>query len=192
MTPRRLYVPVVLSTLALGGIAFFAARRTWAEVEVKADGLAAATVSVTGSDAQPLVPALALVVVTAALAILAAGHRLRRVVGALTMLVAVLGAVAVPRSGSSGLDGAIASAAEKSPAFTGPASVGDVSTTPWDIVTIVAFVLAFVLGTLTLRFAPQWPTMSSRYDAPSSRPEVDDPTGADMWKAMDRGDDPTA
>lgn len=192
MTPRRLYAPVVLATLAAGGAVFLAAGRTWAEIDVEPEGLASATVLVTGSDAQPLVPALGVVIVTSALAILAAGPRLRRVVGALTMVVAVVGVVVVPRSGSGTLDRAITSAAEKSPAYTGPDALGSVSHTPWDLLTIAAFVLAFLLGALILRLAPQWPTMSSRYDAPTSRPAKDDATGSDMWKAMDRGDDPTA
>jgi len=192
VTPRRLYVPVVLGTLAVGGIAFLAAGRTWAESEVKAEGLAAATVSVSGSDAQPLVPALALVVVTTALAILAAGPRLRRVIGGLTALVAVVGIVVVPRSGSGRLADALTSAAEKSPAYTGPASLGEASHGVWDLVTIAAFAAALVLGVLTVRFGPQWPTMSSRYDAPSARPQKEIRTDTDLWKAMDDGRDPTA
>jgi uncharacterized membrane protein (TIGR02234 family) len=192
VTPRRLYAPAVLAMLAAGGLAFFAAGRTGAHADVRAQDLGHATISVSGSDAQPLVPALAIVVVTAALAILAAGPRLRRVIGALTILVAGAAIVAVPRSGTDGLQDAVRSAAEKSPAYTGPASLGDISYAPWDIVTIAAFVLAIVLGAVTLRLAPQWPTMSSRYDAPTSRPVAEDDSGAEMWKAMDRGDDPTA
>lgn len=193
MSPRRLYAPVVLATLATGGIAFLAAGRTWAEADVKAEGLASATVRVTGTDAQPLVSALAIVVVTAALAVLAAGPRLRRVVGALTVLVGVGGAVLVPRSGSGVLDDALRTAAEKSPAYTGPSSIGDTSYSLWYLVAIAAFVAAAGLGVTTVRLARQWPTMSSRYDAPSARPVRDEAvTDSDMWKAMDRGDDPTA
>lgn len=192
MTPRRLYAPVVLATLATGGLAFFAAGRTWAESEVVTDGLAPATVSVSGTDAQPLVSALALVVVTSALAILAAGPRLRRFVGVLTILAAGIGAVVVPRSGSGRLADALVTAAEKSPAYSGPASLSEVTHTPWDLVTITAFVLAVALGAVTVRFGPQWPTMGSRYDAPSSRPPKDNRTDTDMWKAMDDGQDPTA
>jgi uncharacterized membrane protein (TIGR02234 family) len=192
VTPRRLYAPVVLATLAAGGLAFFAAGRTWAESEVTSEGLAPATVSLSGSDAQPLVPALALVVVTAALAILAAGPRLRRVVGVLTVLVAVAGAVSVPRSGSGRLVDALTSAAEESPAYSGPSSLSDISYAPWDLATIAAFVVALLLGALTTRFGPQWPTMGSRYDAPTRRPVEDDMSDTDLWRAMDDGRDPTA
>jgi uncharacterized membrane protein (TIGR02234 family) len=192
VTPRRLYAPVVLATLAAGGLAFVAVGRTWAHAEVQAQGLASADVSVSGSDAQPLVSALAVVVVAAALAILAAGPRMRRVIGALTSVVAVVAVVLVPRSGTSGLDDALRSAAEKSPAYTGPSSLGDISYAAWDLLAIAAFVLAAVLGIVTIRFAGAWPTMSSRYDAPSARRPAPGTSDTDMWKAMDRGDDPTA
>jgi uncharacterized membrane protein (TIGR02234 family) len=192
VTPRRLYAPVVLATLAVGGLAFFAAGRTWARADVKAEGLASARIAVSGTDAQPLVSALAVVVVTAGLASLAAGPRMRRVVGVLTVVVAITAAVLVPRSGSSTLDDAVRSAAEKSPAYTGPSSLGDISYAPWDLLAIAAFVLAVVLGVAMVRYAGRWPTMSSRYDAPSARRTRAGASDGDMWKAMDRGDDPTA
>jgi uncharacterized membrane protein (TIGR02234 family) len=192
VTPRRLYAPVVLATLAAGGLAIVAVGRTWAHAELRPQGLASATVSVSGSDAQPLVSALAVVVVAAALAILAAGPRMRRVIGALTSVVSVVAIVLVPRSGTSGLDDAVRSAAEKSPAYTGPASLGDISYASWPLLAIFAFVVAAVLGVVTIRFAGAWPTMSSRYDAPSARRPAAGASDTDMWKAMDRGDDPTA
>lgn len=192
MTPRRLYGPVVLATIAAGGLGFFAASRTWAEATLVSDGLPDTDLAVSGSDAQPLVGALAVIIITSALAILAAGPRLRRCVGVLAMIVSVLAIVMAPRPGSSALRRAVMSAAEDSPAFTGPESVGSISSTPWYFVAVAAFVLAFALGAITLRWAPAWPSMSSRYDAPSARPatpaQVSD---ADMWKAMDDGHDPT-
>lgn len=195
MTPRRLYAPVVLLTLAAGGLAFVAAGRTWADATVKAPGLASAEVSVTGADAQPLVSALAVVVVTAALAILAAGPRMRRVIGVLTIVLSVTAIVLVPRAGGGALADAVRSQASTSPAYTDASSLGDISYAHWDLLAIAAFVLAALLGAATVRLAGQWPTMSSRYDAPTSRPKapVDhELSDTDLWKAMDRGDDPTA
>lgn len=192
MTPRRLYGPVVLATLAAGGLAFFAASRAWADAKLASDGLPSATVAVSGTDAEPLVSALALVVVTGSLAVLAAGPRLRRVVGVLLMVVSVLAVVVAPPSGSASLDRALRAAAEESPAFTGPESVGDISATPWYAVTVLAFVLAFLLGAATVRWAGAWPTMGTRYEAPAARPaRTKDVSDSDMWKAMDEGEDPT-
>ncbi|MFI5426016.1 Trp biosynthesis-associated membrane protein [Aeromicrobium sp. UC242_57] len=192
MSPRRLYGPVVLATLAVGGLAFFAASRAWATTTLSSDGLPPTDLQVTGTDAEPLVSALALVVVTAALAVLAAGPRLRRVVGVLLILVAGLAIVVAPRPGSGGIDRAVSSAAEESPAFTGPESIGAISSTPWYFVAVLAFVLAVLLGAAIVRWAPSWPTMSSRYDAPGAAPRAAEPTsGTDLWKAMDEGRDPT-
>ena len=140
MNPRRLYAPVVLGTLATGGLAFFAASRTWAHVRVATDGLPSDSVDVSGADAQPLVSALALVVVTAALAVLAASPRVRRGVGVFTVLVAV-GAAIVVLVGSS-LDSAVDRAVEASPAYTYTGTGDhDFTTSPWKFVTALAFVL---------------------------------------------------
>ena len=111
MNTRRLYAPVVLGTLAAGGLAFFSASRTWAHVRIATDGLPSDSVDVTGTDAQPLVSALAIVVVTAALAVLASSPRVRRVVGVFTVLVAIAGA-AIVLLGASSLDDAVGRAVE--------------------------------------------------------------------------------
>ena len=118
MTPRRLYAPVVLGTLAAGGLAFFAIGRTWARSEVVAEGLTADKVSVSGSDAHPLASALALIIVASALAILASSRRVRRAVGVLTVVVAFI-AIAIIVLGGDALDDTVTAAVEKSPAFTG-------------------------------------------------------------------------
>lgn len=190
MNTRRLYGPVVLSTLAAGGLAFFAASRTWAHVRIATDGLPTDSVDVTGADAQPLVSALALVVVTAALAVLAASPRVRRVVGGFTVLIALTAAVVVLLGGSS-LDNAVDHAVEASPAFTGTGD-HDFTTSAWKYVTALAFVIAALLGGVTAKLGASWPTMSSRYDAPAARPAAAAPqSDAEMWKALDEGRDPT-
>jgi uncharacterized membrane protein (TIGR02234 family) len=133
---------------------------------------------------------LALVVVTAALAVLAASPRVRRAVGVFTVLVAVTAVVVVLFGGSS-LDRAVDRAVKESPAFTGTGDHG-FTTSAWKYVTAVAFVLAALLGGITARLGATWPTMSSRYDAPAARPAVEAPqSDAEMWKALDEGRDPT-
>ncbi|MBC7631008.1 Trp biosynthesis-associated membrane protein [Aeromicrobium sp.] len=189
MNPRRLYAPVVLGTLAAGVLSFFAAGRTWAQVKVATDGLPSDSVKVTGTDAQPLVAALAVVVVTAALAVLASPLRARRVIGVFTVLVSIAGVLVVVLS-SSALDDAVKRAVEASPAFTGGAHrTFDVSA--WKYVAVVGFVLSAVLGAVTTRFGPLWPTMSTRYERGPRPDRSATTTDADMWKALDEGHDPT-
>jgi uncharacterized membrane protein (TIGR02234 family) len=187
---RRLYVPVVLGTLAAGGLAFFTASRTWAHARVAAEGLPPDTVKVSGSDAQPIVTALALVAVTAALAVLAASPRLRRAVGVFTVIVALTGIVIVLTGGSS-LNDAVTKAVKASPAFTGGNSP-TTHHTVWLALTVVAFLIVGGLGAVTARFGSIWPTMGSRFEAPRVRSADATPkTDTDMWKALDEGRDPT-
>jgi uncharacterized membrane protein (TIGR02234 family) len=188
---RRLYAPVVLATLAAGGLAFFSLSRTWASTTVASEGLPSDSVSVTGTDAYPLASALAVVIVASALAILAASPRVRRGVGVL-VVVAAIGAAVPTLDGRGGLEDALRAAVKQSPAFTGGDPLTGDSFTAWHLVTLFALVVAALLGGLTARFGHTWPTMSSRYERPTSRPAAArDASDADMWKAMDDGHDPT-
>ncbi|MCW2830596.1 MAG: family rane protein [Aeromicrobium sp.] len=191
MNPRRLLAPVVLATLATGGLAFFAASRTWASARVAAEGLPTDSVEVTGSDGTPLASALAVVVVASALAVLAASPRLRRGVGVFTALVA-LAAVWVIATGGDGVDRAVRDAIKESPSFTGASSRAGIDRTAWHVVAMAAFALAAALGAVTARFGGRWPSMGSRYDAPAAHQSQATPeSDTDFWKAMDEGRDPT-
>lgn len=183
---RRLYAPTVLGLLVAGGVAWLALGRTWASTRLDPQGLPPADVVVTGRDVAPLAAALAVVVVTAALAVLATRGRGRWVVGVLVVLLGLGGAVLSVLGGTGGgAHDALTSAAEQSPAFTGQ-DLGRITTSPWPFVAAGAFALAALLGLVVLRHGRSWPGMSGRYDAPSRRPVVEDP-----WKALDEGRDPT-
>jgi len=189
VTSRRLYAPVVLTLLAAGGLAFFAASRTWVEATVQAKGLPTDAVAVSGTDAQPLVPALALVVVTGALAVLAASVRVRWVVGVLVFVVGVGAAILVATSGSA-LDDALDDAVRSSTAFTGSNVPDGRQVVLWPVLSGASFVLAAVLGLLVIRNAATWPTMGSRYESPTGKSQ-DARTEDDLWSALDEGRDPT-
>ena len=189
MTSRRLYAPVVLTLLACGGVAFFAASRTWIEGAVRAEGLPPDTVVVSGTDAQPLVPALALVVVTGALAVLAASVRVRWVVGVLMVLVG-LGAALLVATGGPALDGALDDAVRSSTAYTGENAPDARHVIVWPVLAGAAFVLAALLGLVVVRLAGTWPTMGSRYESPTGQTD-DTKTEDDLWAALDEGRDPT-
>ena len=189
MTSRRLYAPVVLTLLACGGLAFFAASRTWVEATVRARGLPSDPVTVSGTDAQPLVPALALVVVTGALAVLAASVRVRWVVGVLLVMVG-LGAAVLVVTGGSTLDAAFDDAVRTSTAFTGSNTPDAHRVLVWPMLAGASFVLAAALGVVVIRLAGTWPTMGSRYESPTGQ-DKDERTEDDLWAALDEGRDPT-
>ncbi len=189
MTPRRLYAPVVLTLLACGGLAFLAASRTWVEATVQAEGVPPDTVTVSGTDAQPLVPALALVVVTGSLAVLAASVRVRWVVGVLIFMVG-LGAAVLIATGGPAVDGALDDAVQRSTAFTGENAPDGRHVVIWPVLAGAVFVLAGLLGLVVVRLAGTWPTMGSRYESPTGKAD-DARTEDDIWTALDEGRDPT-
>lgn len=192
MTGRRWYVPSVLGLLLCGGVMFFASSRSWVTGRVRAEGLPSDQVAVSGADALPLVSAMGLVVAAAALAVLATRGVLRRAVGALVVVAAGV-AVAVAAAGRDALDDAFTDAVAQSPAFTG-ANVTSPHHAAWPWLVVVVGVLAVALGVLTVLSSRAWPTMSGRYDAPTATVAAVDPAesdGADVWKALDEGRDPT-
>jgi uncharacterized membrane protein (TIGR02234 family) len=187
VTARRLYVPAVLALLALGGLAFFAASRTWMSMPIHTPGLPPDRVTASGSDAYPLVPALAIVVAAAALAVIASRGWIRRAVGVL-IVAASFGAALSMLDGNHAIESALGDAVAKSPAYTESTSTGDPVWTEWDLVTLAAFALAALVGVTVVVLADHWPTMGSRYEAPAAKAEM---TEGDLWSAMDEGRDPT-
>lgn len=181
---RRLYAPTVLGLLVAGGLAWVALGRTWGRTTLAPQGLPPDTVVVTGREAVPLAAALAVVVVTAALAVLATRGRGRLVVGVLVVVLGVCGAWLCAASGGSTLD-AVRAAVEQSPAYTGTAP-DTVDTSAWRWAAVAGFVLATALGLVVLRLGRTWPGMSGRYERPTSRRVDDDP-----WAMLDDGRDPT-
>ncbi len=187
---RRWYAPTVLGLLAAGGLAFLASSRQWVSATVASDGLPSDTIEITGSQALPLVGALALVVVTAALAVLATGGRVRRGVGVITVLAAAGGLWVVVTGGGS-IDSAFADAVEQSPAFTGGDVPASSQSVLWPTVAAAAFAVATALGVLTVAVGHRWSAMSRRYEAPTGAAPTRPTTEADIWKALDEGRDPT-
>jgi uncharacterized membrane protein (TIGR02234 family) len=184
----------VLAGLASGGLAFAAARRPWATVEVAAEGLPRVAVETVGTSVVPWAGALALVVVTGSLALLPTGGRVRQVVAAVVML-ASLGVVLACAFAGGALSEQVAEDVSANAVSTGPAPAADQS--PWRLVAVAAGSAGVGVGAWALTRAASWPVMGSRYEAPAPaagprpRLDADEPAEADLWRAMDRGDDPT-
>jgi uncharacterized membrane protein (TIGR02234 family) len=146
-------------------------------------------VSVTGGKISELPGGLALVGLAAAIAVFAVRGAGRLAVGALTLL-AGLGVAATAVAGSGDTTALDAEAARKL-ALAGSTATG-VGHTAWPWVAVAGGALLAVAGLLTLRFGRGWPAMGSRYEAPTRKaPAKGADTPADLWKALDRGEDPT-
>ena len=71
-----------------------------------------------------------------------------------------------------------------------------VTSLPWPYVTVAGGMLILLAGLLALRFGKRWPAMSGRYERdgtprPRKAAVVDPDRPEDLWKALDRGEDPT-
>jgi uncharacterized membrane protein (TIGR02234 family) len=190
----RLLALAVLAGLASGGLAFAAARRPWATVEVATEGLPRVVIETVGTSVVPWAGALALVVVTGSLALLPTGGRVRQVVAAVVML-AALGVFLGCAFAGGALSEQVAEDVSASSVSTGLAPAADHS--PWRWAAVAAGVVGVGVGAWALTRSADWPVMGSRYEAPvptagpRPRPDADEAAETDLWRAMDRGDDPT-
>ncbi len=190
---RRSLAAALLCGALGAAVALLATRQQWAEGTATVAG-GAFPLTATGSDVTGVPAALAIVGLASLVAVFAVRRGGRVIVAALlalsgagTVAAAVLGA-----SDSSALD-------EKAAEASGDtsASVAALSHTAWPYVAAVGGVLLLLAGLLALRYGRLWPAMSGRYErdgTPRPRrkaPAVDPDRPEDLWKALDRGEDPT-
>ncbi|MFF6955993.1 TIGR02234 family membrane protein [Streptomyces sp. NPDC088197] len=199
---RRTATRVLAVALACGvigaSVVLLAAGKTWARGTV-AFGQGTLPVHATGSQATALPGALALVGLAALVAVFAVRRIGRYVVSGLLTLsgLGVVVVVLARRAATGALN-------ERAAAASGltRATAGHTSTTGWPLVAVAGGVLLLLAGLLALRYGHAWPAMSSRYDRPGSRPSlrgraaaapapIDPDRAEDLWKALDRGEDPT-
>ncbi|HSA49245.1 MAG TPA: TIGR02234 family membrane protein [Yinghuangia sp.] len=166
--------------LSLGG-------RVWAEGTALVHGSGFA-IEATGSSVTKVPAALAVLALAGGVAALATRGRGRILVGAILAL-AGAGIAAAAASGASDRSALDARAASKA-AVEGAQAV-DVSHTVWPWITLIGGLLIAAGGLVVVARGRNWPGMGSRYEAPGARAPRRAATSADMWNALDRGEDPT-
>jgi len=194
---RSLALMLLLTVLG-ATVVLLASGRTWARGSVAFQS-SLLKVTATGSETSGLPAALALVGLASAVAVFAVRGTARKALGLLLVL-AGAGTVAsalVSATGTGALDGKAARAV----GLTRATATG-VGHTGWPWAAALGGVLLLLAGLLVVARGRDWPGMSSRYEAPgaagaaaparSRRAATPDPeTPADLWKALDRGEDPT-
>jgi hypothetical protein len=178
---------VVLGVLAAGAVALFAVTRAWASATVRTPGLPTDQVSVTGVDAAPVLAGLAVVVVAGALGVVAAGGWFRQLIGLLIAAVAGFAALRALTLNAGGSP--LGRALKESPAYLGGAQP-QVTGAPWPFIAALAFALAGVLAIVVAVRGGRWSRMSTRYERSPELVEAD-ADDVDLWRAQDRGQDPT-
>ncbi|MFF4321986.1 TIGR02234 family membrane protein [Streptomyces sp. NPDC001568] len=189
----RRSVAVALLLGALGAtVVLLASGRVWARGSAAVGGdrlpLTADGQAVTGLPA-----ALAIVGLAALVAVFAVRGRSRLLVSgllALSGLGAALAALAAADDRRTLDDRAATATADTA------ARVAEVTHTVWPYVAAGGAVLILLAGLLALRYGRSWPAMGGRYERDGSprtrKPAAVDPDRPeDLWKALDRGEDPT-
>jgi len=177
--------PTLVAGVGGSALTALAGVRDWATATGEAAGIRVDS-AVSGSESAPLAAALALVGLTAWGVLLVLRGTARRVVALLGavasagVLVAVLAVFGEVRSDA--LDALLGQSGSRGD----PAAA---TLTGWYLAAGLGAAVSGLAFAVAVWASPRWPAMGSRYDAPGSRePEADE----DMWRAIDRGHDPTS
>lgn len=198
--PRRALGVALLCGAAGAAVALVASGQVWSEATTTF-AQSRLPVEVKGSEVTGLPSALALVGLAALVAVFAVRRAGRLVVAALLTLCGLGTAV-------SALLGARDTSAltEKASEAAGIAHAGveAVHVHLWPYLSAAGGILLLFAGLLALGYRRSWPSMSgtSRYERtpggrsgqgrpPKAPPAVDPDRPEDLWKALDRGEDPT-
>ncbi|CAL9563550.1 TIGR02234 family membrane protein [Streptomyces sp. enrichment culture] len=190
---RRSLALALLSGAAGAAVALLATRQQWSQGTATVAG-GAFPLTARGSDVTGVPAALAVVGLAALVAVFAVRRAGRLAVAALLALSGA-GTVAAALLGASDRAALEAKAAEASGDTS--ATVAALSHTAWPYVAAAGGLLLLLAGVLALRYGRLWPAMSGRYERdgtprPRRRPAAVDPDRPeDLWKALDRGEDPT-
>lgn len=190
---RRSLAVALLSGALGAAVALLATRQRWSDGTATVAG-GSFPLTARGSDVTGVPAALAIVGLAALVAVFAVRRAGRLAVSALLALsgLGIVTAALVGASDSGALD-------EKAAQASGDtsATVASFSHTAWPYVAAVGGLLILLAGLLALRYGRLWPAMSGRYErdgAPRPRraaAPVDPDRPEDIWKALDRGEDPT-
>jgi uncharacterized membrane protein (TIGR02234 family) len=193
----RLTGPAAAVLLALlgGGLGLLAASRTWVLVRVDDPLTSALTLQASGRVVAPVVPALALVALAGAVALLLARAIGRRVTGLLLVL-AGAAVVAATASAATSPRAAVRDVVGQAVGTTGQHVSTQVTGWPW--LAAAAGVVVATSGALPVLLAGRWARSATsragaRFDSPARSDPPSDPAHDSFgtWDALSRGSDPT-
>ncbi|MER5192671.1 TIGR02234 family membrane protein [Streptomyces sp. NPDC002755] len=179
---------------ALGSaVTLLSTRQRWSEGTATVAG-GAFPLTARGSDVTGVPAALAIAALAALVAVFAVRRTGRFAVSALLALsgAGITAASLLGASDGSALDEQAARASGDT-----SATVASFAHTAWPYAAAAGGALILLAGLLALRYGRLWPAMSGRYERDGTpRPRraakpVDPDRPEDMWKALDRGEDPT-
>ncbi|MBD0708543.1 MULTISPECIES: TIGR02234 family membrane protein [unclassified Streptomyces] len=189
---RRSLAAALLLGAAGAAVVLLSAGQIWAEGTAAVGG-GTLPVEADGGAVTGVPTALAIVGLAALFAVFAVRRAGRTLVSALLTLSGAGAALAAVLGASD--RAALNAEAARISGDTGAAVTG-LTHTVWPYVAAAGAVLILLAGLLALRFGKAWPAMGGRYErsgAPRARKAAttDPDRPEDLWKALDRGEDPT-
>ena len=189
---RRSLALALLCGAAGAAVALLASRQDWSSGTVPVAG-GAFPLSAKGSDVTGVPAALAVVGLAALVAVFAVRRTGRLLVAG---LLALSGAGTIAAALQGVTDGSALDEKAARTAGDTAATASALTHTAWPYVAVLGGALILLAGLLALRYGRLWPTMSVRYERDGTpRPRQAKPTDPDrpedLWKAIDRGEDPT-
>ncbi|MDX2702693.1 TIGR02234 family membrane protein [Streptomyces sp. PA03-6a] len=193
---RGSLVLALASGVAGAAVVLLASGKTWQKGSAPFAG-GGMPVSVSGHQVTGVPGALALVGLAALVAVFAVRGAARLLVGGLLALcgAGALAAALLALGDTAALDAAAATASGLS-----RTTVTGATTSAWPGLSAAGGVLLLSAGVVALLRARTWPGMSNRYDrdtpkasqpARTAAPAAGEERPEDLWKALDRGEDPT-
>ncbi len=168
MSARRGLTVTVLLCAAASALVLLAASRVWGEVTTVRPAPLPPTVSRrTGASFAPWLPALGVVGLAGAGALVATRGAVRTVVGCV-LTACGLGAVVVALT----------------PLGRGAGAL-------WPVISVAAGLVVAATGVAAIRWGRTWPAMGARFERPAAPAERKPASQAELWDALDRGEDPT-
>ena len=158
----------VVVCAAASALVLLAASRVWGEVTtVRPAPLPPTVVRRTGTSLAPWLPALGAVGLAGAGALIATRGVVRTVVG-IALTACGLGTVVV-----------------------GLLPLGRGASPLWPIACAFAGIFVAMVGATTVRWGRTWPAMGARFERPAGPTKRKPASQAELWDALDRGEDPT-
>lgn len=164
LSGRRGLATTAVACAVGAALVLLAATRSWQSLEtIQPAPLPPLKVERTGTEIAPWLPALGIVALAGAGALLATRAAARLAVG---ILLVVAGAGVTVAS---------------------LVTLDDDVRVAWPLLCALGGLVVLAAGVVTVRVGRSWPGMGSRYEAPARRR----PGQTDLWDALDRGEDPT-
>jgi uncharacterized membrane protein (TIGR02234 family) len=191
---RELAAVVALCALG-GGLVLGAAGQTWLRLSAqRRSPLADVTLSLSGRSLEPLVAGLGIVGLAGVVGLLATRRWGRLVVAgllALSGLVIVVASVRWVGAPGPGTARDLIEDADRAGGLAANPAITATAHPAWPLLAALGGLLLALGGLAALVRSRRWPTMSARYENPTTRAQRPR-TDAALWDALSRGDDPTA